>query len=75
MVRPMIIDLSSDEPHYYPFTISVNRFNGRCNTAEDPLGRISVPNMMDDVNLKVCDMSKGIDESRILTKYNSCKCR
>ena len=60
-VRPLlIVDLNLDEIHYYPFITSMNRCDGSCKTVEDPLGRTSVPNKMEDVNLKVFNMIKRI---------------
>ena len=59
MVRSMLIDLSPDELHYYPFIISLDRFDGSCSTVEDPFCRICVPNKIEDVNLKVFTMIKG----------------
>ena len=32
-VEPMLIDLNPYEFRYYPFTISLDRFDGSCNTA------------------------------------------
>ena len=44
MVRSTLIDLNLEELYYYPFFIKINWFDGTCNTDEDPLGRICVPN-------------------------------
>ena len=42
-------------------TFMVRPCDGSCNTVEDPFGRIFVPNKMDNVNLKVFSMIKGIN--------------
>ena len=44
MVRLTLLDWNPDKLHYYPFIISMDRFNESCNTVEDPFGRICVPN-------------------------------
>ena len=49
--------------------------DGNCNIIKNPLGRIYISNKMKDVNLKVFNMTKGINESRALAKYISCECR
>ena len=41
----------------------MNRCNESCNTVEDPFGRICVHNKIEDVNLKVFNPIKGINES------------
>ena len=33
--RPALINLNSDETLFYPFTISVNKCGGSCNTIDD----------------------------------------
>lgn len=44
MVSPKLIDLNPDKFHYYPCIIRINWCNGSCNTADDPVGKICVPN-------------------------------
>ena len=72
MARPKLIDLNPDECRYYPFIVSIDRCEGSCNTVEDPFVRAFVPNKMEDVNLKVFNMIKRINESKTLTKHVSC---
>ena len=38
MVRPKLIIVNPDELHYYPFIISLGRYDGSCNTVEDRFG-------------------------------------
>ena len=72
LVRPTLIDLNPGELYYHPVTITPNRCDGSCNTTKDPFGRICIPNKMEDVNLKVLEMIKGITESKTLAKHISC---
>ena len=66
MGRQILIELNLGELCYYPFIISMNRYDGNCNTIKDPFGKINVPTKMKDVNLKVFNMIKGIYESKAL---------
>ena len=52
----------------------MNRCNESCNTVEDPFGRICVHNKIEDVNLKVFNPIKVINESKTLIKHISCAC-
>ena len=61
MVRPTFIDLN-------PFFISLDRCDGSCNTVEDLSVRICVHSKIKDVNLKIFNTIKGINESK-----NTCK--
>ena len=71
-VRPMLIDMNPVELHYYQFIVSMKGCTGSYDTRKDPFGRICFPNKMKDVNLKVCNMIKGINESKTLAKHVSC---
>ena len=63
MARSAFIDLNPDERHYYSFTISMDKCNGSCNTVKDIFRSICVCNKIEDMNLKVFNMIKGINES------------
>ena len=55
-----LIDFSPDVLHYYLLITNLDRYDGSCNTVEDPFGRICVPNKIDDVKFKVFNMIKEI---------------
>ena len=44
--RPEIVNINSNDPIFYPFSIKVNKCNDNCNNINDPYARICVP---DDV--------------------------
>ena len=73
MVRPILTDLNPDELHYYPFIISLDRFDGSCSTVEDSSCQIHVPNKIGDLSLKVFTMIKGQNKPKTLVKHISCK--
>ena len=35
-IRPEIIDINSNEPIFYPYSIKVNKCSGSCNNINDP---------------------------------------
>ena len=43
-VRPEI-DIYSNNPIFYPFSIEVNKCNGNCNDINDPYARMCIPDM------------------------------
>ena len=53
--------MNLDELHYYSLMVSLDEFDGSCNAPEIPVGRICVPHKMENVNLKVFTMIKGIN--------------
>ena len=42
-VRPKIVDVSGNNPIFYPFSVKINRCSGNCNSINDPYAKICVP--------------------------------
>ena len=76
MIQPTLINLHpneySQEFHYYPFAVKLDRCVGSCNTLNDLSNKVCVPNKTEDLNLSVFNMITGINESKTLTKHISC---
>ena len=79
MIQPTLIDLHpneySQEFHYYPFTVKLDRCVGNCNTLNHLSNKVCVPNKIEDLNVSVLNMITGINESKTLAKHISCKCK
>ena len=52
-ITPEIINLYTNEPMFYPYSIKINKRKGSCNTISDPYAKICVPNQIKDTNVKV----------------------
>ena len=52
-VRPKIINLNSNEPVFYPFSIKINKCSGSCNNINDPYAKICVPDVVKSLNIKL----------------------
>ena len=79
MTQPTLINLYSNEYsqefHYYPFAVKLDRCVGSCNTLNDLSNKVCIPNKTEDLNLSVFNMITGINESKTLTKHISCECK
>ena len=79
MTQPTVINLhpneSSQEFHYYPFLVKLDRYAGSCNTLNDLSNKVCVPKKTEDLNLSVFNMITGVNESKTLTKYMTCECK
>ena len=42
-VRPEIVNVNSNEPIFYTFSIKTSKFSGSCNNINDPYAKIRVP--------------------------------
>ena len=65
----------SQELHYYPFAVYLDRCLGSCNTLNDLSNKVYVANKTGDLNLSVLNMIAGINESKTLTKHISFECQ
>ena len=63
-VRPKIIDINSNSPMFYPFSIKVNKCSGNCNNINDPYAKICVPDTVKDLNVKVFNLMTSTNETR-----------
>ena len=79
MIQPTLINLHpyeySQEFHYYPLAVKLDRCARSCNTMNDLSNTVCVPNKTKDLNLNIFNMITGINESKTLTKQISCECK
>ena len=76
MPRPKILDVNEGigEALFYPYNVQVNKCRGSCNTLDDPLARLWVPNIIKNVNMKVYNFLMMLNETRNALWHESCKC-
>ena len=72
--RPEIININSNNPIFYPFSNKVNKCNGNCNNINDPYGRICVPDIAKNLNVKVFNLMSLTNETRQIKWHKKCKC-
>ena len=53
-IRTEIINLNTNEPMFYPYSIKINRSKGSCNTINDPYAKICVPDQNKNTNVIYC---------------------
>ena len=71
-VRPEIINVNSNEPIFYPFSIKTSKCSGSCNNINDPYAKIFVPNVIKDLNVKVFNLISRTNERRQIKWYETC---
>ena len=76
MPRPKILDVNEGvgEGLFYPYNVLVNKCSGSCNTLDDPMAKLCVPNIVMRVNLKVYNFLMRLNETRNVLWHESCKC-
>ena len=72
--RPEIINVNSNNPVFYPFSIKTSKCSGNCNNINDPYAKICVPDVVKDLNVKVFNLMSRTNETRHIKWYETCKC-
>ena len=68
--RPTLVNINSDETLFYPFTVSVNKCGGSCNTIDGP--HAYIPNKVKNMNVKVFNLVSRVNETRFTVQQKSC---
>ena len=76
MPRPKILDVNESVGGalFYPYNVLVNKCSGSCNTLDDPMVKMCVPNIIKNVNMKVYNFLMRLNETRNVLWHESCKC-
>ena len=74
--RPKILDVNEGvvEALFYPYNVLVNKCSGRCNTLDNPMTKLCVPNVIKRVNMQVYNFLMRLNETRNVLWHESCKC-
>ena len=74
-VRLEIVDINSNSPIFYPFSIKINKCSGSCNNVNNPYAKICVPDVIKDLNVKVFNLMSRTNETRFIKWHETCKCK
>ena len=73
-VIPEIVNVNSDNPVFYPFSIKTSKCSGSCNNISDPYAKICVPVII-NINVKVFNLMSRTNETRHIKWHETCKCK
>ena len=74
-VRPEIVNINSHEPVFYPFSIRLSKCGGSCNSINYPFVKISVPDVVKNLNVEVFNQMSWTNETWHIEWYETCKCK
>ena len=76
-IRSEIINVNTNEPMFYPYSIKINKCKDSCNTINDPYAKICVPDTIKNISVKVFKLMSRTNETRHMQwhKTFNCKCR
>ena len=75
MPRPKILDVNEGvgEALFYPYNVLVNKCSGSCNTLDNPMTKLCVPNVIKIVNMQVYNFLIRSNETRNVLWHENCK--
>ena len=62
--RPKIVNVNTNNPIFYPFSIKKSKCSGNCNNINDPCARICAPDVVKDLNVKVFTLMSRSHETK-----------
>ena len=74
-IRPEIVNVNSDEPEFYPFSVKKSKCSGSCNNINDRYAKICVPDVVKNLNVKVFNLMSVTNETRHMKWHKTCKCK
>ena len=63
-VRPQIVNVDSNEPVFFPFSIKTSKCRRNCNNINDPYTKMYVLDVVKNVNVKVFNLMSRTNETR-----------
>ena len=72
--RPEIVDINSNNPIFYPFSIKINKCSGNCNNINNPYAKMCVPDTVKNLNVEVYNLMSQTNETRHTKWHGTCKC-
>ena len=73
--RPEIVNVNSDSPIFYTFSVKKGRCSGNCNNINDRYAKICVPGVGKDLNVKVFNLMSRTNEAINIKCHETCKCK
>ena len=64
-IRPGMININTNEPLFYPYSVKVNKCSGNCNNINDPYSKLCVPDVVKNMNVKVFNLMSRTNESSV----------
>ena len=63
-VRPKIINVNSNEPSFYPYSVKISKCSGSCNNINHPYAKLCVPDVSKNMKVKVFNLIPRTDKTR-----------
>ena len=72
--RPEIVNVNSNNPVFYPFSIKTSKCSGNCSNINDPYAKICVPDVVKNLSFKVFNLTWKTNEIRHIKWHETRQC-
>ena len=73
--RQQVINVNSNSPIFYRFSIKTSKCIGNCYNINYPYAEIFVPDIIKHLNVKVFNLMSRTNETRFIEWHETCKCK
>ena len=74
-VRPQIVNVNSDKPVFFSFSIKASKYSGSCSNISDLYAKMCVSDVVKNLNVKVFNLISRTNETRHIKWHETCKCK
>ena len=74
-VRLEIVNINSNEPVFFRFSIRTSKCSGSCNNINDWYAKLFVPDAVKNFNAKVFNLMSTTNETRHIEWHKTCECK
>ena len=71
-VRPQIVNVNSNTPVFFPFSIKTSKCSGSCNNINNPYAKLCVPDVIKTLNVTVFNLMLRTNETRYIEWHETC---
>ena len=73
--RPEIININSNEPSFYSYSVKISKCSGSCNNISDSNAKLCVPDVVKNINVKVFNLMSRTVMKQDTEWHETCKCK
>ena len=72
---PEVININSNDPLFYPYSIEINKCSGSCISINDLYAKLCVPDVAKDINVKVFNLMSRTNEKGYIGWHETYRCK
>ena len=65
-IRPEIININSNEPLFYPYSIKINKCSCSCNNINNLYSKLCIPGVVKNMDVKLFNLTSITNETRYI---------